>query len=207
MTTTIATTSAKTIDFHFDFISPYSYLANAVLPPLAARHSALIRYRPLQLRELMQLVGNRPTTIECRNKGLYAMADVARWASRYQMKFTPSPYWQGIDFGELGRGALAAIDRGRGAAYVDAVWAALYGEGLNLGERPVLLRVLDQSGFDGADLLRQAGSADYAARLREDTAHAAERGVFCSPTLFLGEQMFFGNDRLDFLEAALSAAA
>lgn len=198
-------TIAKTIDFHFDFISPYSYLANAVLPPLAARHAASIRYRPLQLRELMQLVGNRPTTIECRSKGLYAMADVGRWASRYRVKFTPSPYWQGIDFGELGRGALAAIDQGRGAAYIDAVWAALYGEGLNLGEQPLLLRVLEQAGFDGAGLLRQAGTADYAARLREDTARAAEKGVFGSPTLFLGEQMFFGNDRLDFLEEALAA--
>ncbi len=168
------------------------------------RHRSAIA--PLQLPQLMQLVGNRPTTIECRNKGLYAMADVGRWASRYQVRFTPSPYWQGIDFGELGRGALAAIDRGRGTAYVDAVWAALYGEGLNLGERPLLLRMLDQAGFDGADLLRQAGTADYAARLREETAHAAEKGVFGSPTLFLGDQMFFGNDRLDFLETALRAA-
>jgi 2-hydroxychromene-2-carboxylate isomerase len=194
------------IDFHFDFISPYSYLANAVLPRLAARHSASIRYRPLQLRELMQLVGNRPTTIECRNKGLYAITDVGRWASRYQVKFSPSPYWQGIDFGELGRGALAAIDQGRGAAYIDAVWAALYGESLDLGQRAVLLRVLDQAGFDGAALLRQAGGSDYAARLRDNTAVAAEKGVFGSPTIFLGKEMFFGNDRLDFLETALRAA-
>jgi 2-hydroxychromene-2-carboxylate isomerase len=200
-------TITKTIDFHFDFISPYSYLANAVLPRLAARHSASIRYLPLQLRELMQLVGNRPTTIECRNKGQYAMADVGRWAGRYQVKFTPSPYWQGIDFGELGRGALAAIDQGRGAAYVDAVWAALYGEALDLGQRPVLLRVLGQAGFDGAALLQLASGTDCAARLRENTALAAGKGVFGSPTLFLGSEMFFGNDRLDFLETALREAA
>lgn len=192
-----------TIDFHFDFISPYSYLANAVLPRLAARHSASIHYRPLQLRELMQLVGNRPTTIECRNKGLYAMTDVRRWASRYGVDFTPSPFWQGVDFSELGRGALAAIDQGRGAAYIDAVWTALYGAALDLGQRPVLLRVLDQAGFDGAALLQQAVSADYAARLRGNTALAAEKGVFGSPTMFLGDEMYFGNDRLDFLEAAL----
>jgi len=66
------------IDFYFDFVSPYSYLASTVLPRVAASHGAAIDYRPFTLIELMQKVGNWPTTIECQNKGVYVMADLER---------------------------------------------------------------------------------------------------------------------------------
>ena len=67
------------IDFYFDFISPYSYLASTALPRLATEHAALISYRPFGLLDLMKIVGNRPTSIECQNKGVYVMADLQRW--------------------------------------------------------------------------------------------------------------------------------
>ncbi|HEV2673882.1 MAG TPA: 2-hydroxychromene-2-carboxylate isomerase [Aliidongia sp.] len=196
-----------TIDFYFDFISPYSYLASVVLPRVAAERSAVIRYRPVGLLDLMQIVGNRPTTIECRSKGSYAMVDLQRWAKRYQVDFAPSPFWQGIDFAELGRGLLVAEDEGRAARYVDAVYPAVYGRPIDLSQRAELVAVLDRAGFDGAELLRRAGAADYVARLAQGTAEAAERGVFGSPTMIVDGEMFFGNDRLDFLSEALRSAA
>ena len=61
----------------------------------------------------MKIVGNRPTSIECRNTAVYVMADLQRWAKSYQVTFAPTPYWQSIDFPQLGRGALAAADEGR----------------------------------------------------------------------------------------------
>jgi DSBA-like thioredoxin domain len=100
------------IDFYFDFVSPYSYLASTILPGIAKSHAASINYRPFTLLELMQKVGNRPTTIECQNKGTYVMADLQRWAKRYQVHFAPNPFWQRIDFPELGRAALVAVDDG-----------------------------------------------------------------------------------------------
>jgi hypothetical protein len=112
------------IDFYFDLLSPYSYLASTVLPRLAAEHSAPVRYRPFSLVELMQRVGNRPTTLECRNKFAYAIADLRRWARSYGVAFAPTPYFESIDFALLDRGALVAIDEGRGADYVEAVYAA-----------------------------------------------------------------------------------
>jgi len=198
---------AAAIDFYFDFVSPYSYLASTVLPRLAASHGVAIEYRPFTLIELMQKVGNRPTTIECQNKGVYVMADLQRWAKRYQVTFAPNPAWQRIDFAELGRGALVALDQGQGADYVTAVFRAVWGKAVDLGRRPKLIEVLAGAKLDGDRLLQRAASPQYGARLTESTAAAAERGVFGSPTMFVGEEMFFGNDRFDFMIRALARAA
>ena len=197
----------REIDFYFDFISAYSYLANAALPRLAAEHGVSISYRPFVLLELMKIVDNRPTTLECKNKGAYAVVDLHRWARSYQVDFAPSPFWPGIDFAELGRGMLVALDDGREADYVNAVYPALYGRPIDLGQRSELIGVLDKAGFDGARLLDRAKSAPYATRLEACTTAAAQRGVFGSPTVFVGDQMFFGNDRLDFVAGALRSAA
>jgi 2-hydroxychromene-2-carboxylate isomerase len=195
------------IDFYFDFISPYSYLAAKVLPRLATDHGAKINYRPFCLIELMQIVGNRPTTLECKNKGIYAMVDLQRWAKSYGVDFAPNPHWQSIDFAELGRGALAALDESREADYVNAVYPAVYGKPLDLSQRSVLVGVLDKAGFAGVRLLDRAKSEDYVAKLEESTRAAAEQGVFGSPTMFVDGEMFFGNDRLDFMVQTLRKAA
>jgi 2-hydroxychromene-2-carboxylate isomerase len=194
------------IDFYFDFVSPYSYLAR-ILPGIAKGHAGSINYRPFTLLELMQKVGNRPTSIECQNKGAYVIADLQRWARRYQVGFAPNPFWQTIDFPELGRGALVAVDEGRGGDYVTAIFRAIWGEAADLSQRPKLIAVLAQANIDGARLLQRAASAEYAAKLEQNTAAAAERGVFGSPTMFVGKEMFFGNDRFDFVTQALAAAA
>jgi 2-hydroxychromene-2-carboxylate isomerase len=195
------------IDFYFDFISPYSYLASAVLPRLASEHGVAIRYRPFGLFDLMKIVGNRPTTLECKSKGVYATADLQRWAKHYRISFAPNPFWQGIDFAGLCRGLFVALDEGREADYVNAIYPDVYGKPVDLSQRSELIGVLDEAGFDGAQLLDQARSAEYVARLERSTNEAAERGVFGSPTMFIGEEMFFGNDRLDFVTEALRSAA
>jgi len=197
----------KEIEFHFDFISPYSYLASVALPRLAAEHNATIRYFPFNLVELMKIVGNRPTTLECKNKGQYVMRDVQRWSERYAVKLSPNPNWANVDFAELGRGALVAIDEGRGTDYIDAIFASHWQRAADLAERSVLLSVLDQAGFDGTRLLARAASPEYVSKLDQGTRVAAERGVFGSPTMFVGPDMFFGNDRFDFMAAALRPVA
>jgi 2-hydroxychromene-2-carboxylate isomerase len=195
------------IDFHFDFVSPYSYLASTILPGVAKNYGVSISYHPFTLLELMKKVGNRPTTIECENKGNYVMADLQRWAKRYQVDFAPNPFWKSIDFPELGRGALVAIDQGRGADYVTAIFRAIWGEAADLSQRSKLLDVLTSANIDGARLLQGAAKPEYSAKLAKNTAAAAERGVFGSPTMFVGEEMFFGNDRFDFMTQALGSAA
>lgn len=196
----------RTIDFYFDFPSPYAYLAHTQLPDIAAEHGATIAYHPFRILELMKIVGNRPTTIECKNKGKYAGADLQRWVKRYKVEFSRNPHSKSFDFAELDRGALVAIEDGRGAEYVKVVFAAIWGKPEDLSQRPVLIDVLSRAGFDGERLLERAGTEAVITRLDTDTKAAAERGVFGAPTIFVGDQMFFGNDRLDFVAEALRSA-
>ena len=195
------------IEFYFDFVSPYSYLAATQLPALTERTGAEIVFRPFRLLDLMKIVGNRPTTMECQNKGNYAGADIARWAARYKVPFQRNPHRRNFDYATLGRGALVAIDQGRGASYVNLIFRVLFAGEQDLGDTAVFASLLEQAGFDGAGLLRAAVGAEQIARLEQQTADAAQRGVFGSPSFFVGDQLFFGNDRLDFVTEAARAAA
>ncbi len=195
------------IEFYFDFVSPYSYLAATQLPQLMEATGSEIAFRPFRLLDLMKIVGNRPTTMECQNKGNYAGADISRWAARYKVPFERNPHRRNFDYALFGRGALVAIDEGRGANYVDLVFRSLFAGEQDLADTTVLASLIDQAGLNGAALLRAASSAENIARLEKQTAAAAERGVFGSPTFFVRDQMFFGNDRLDFVIDAARAAA
>jgi 2-hydroxychromene-2-carboxylate isomerase len=193
----------RTIEFYFDFPSPYSYLAHTQLPKIAAEHGATVAYHPFRILELMTIVGNRPTTIECKNKGKYAGVDLQRWTKRYNVEFARNPNSRSFDFAELDRGALAAIEDGRGAEYATAVFGAIWGKPVDLSQRAVLSEVLEKAGFNAPQLIQRANHSDIVAKLAAETKAAAERGVFGAPTMFVGQHMFFGNDRLDFVAEAL----
>jgi 2-hydroxychromene-2-carboxylate isomerase len=196
----------KDIDFYFDFPSPYSYLASTQLPKLAERYGVGIVYRPFRILEAMKIVGNRPTTIESAAKGKYAGADLARWVRRYGIPFERNPHRRNFDFALLGQIVLAANEHGRSQACVNAIFAAAWASTDDIGDKAVLAGKLDAAGLPSTRLIEQAASADYAAKLNDATAKAAERGVFGAPTFFVGDEQFFGNDRLDFVSEALAAA-
>jgi 2-hydroxychromene-2-carboxylate isomerase len=204
MTLELAT---RDLDFYFDFLSPYTFLASRALPKLARTHGLNLRYRPMNLVALMQQVGNRPTTLECANKGAYVMVDIGRSARRAGVPFVPNPAWPAIDFPRLARGALVASDLGGGAAYIDAIFAAVWIDAADLSRADNLARVIGATGLSAEELLRRADSEDGIARLDRATDEAARRGVFGSPTMVLGKEMFFGNDRLDMLAETLATRA
>jgi 2-hydroxychromene-2-carboxylate isomerase len=197
----------RTVDFYFDFPSPYAYLAHTQLPRIAAEHGATVAYHPFRILELMKIVGNRPTTIESGNKSKYAGADLQRWTKRYTVDFSRNPTSKSFDFAKLDRGALVAIEDGRGAEYVTAVFAAIWGKPEDLSQRSVLIDVLNRAGLDAERLLERASADTMIAKLESETKAAAERGVFGAPTMFVGDQMYFGNDRLDFVVEALRSAS
>ena len=194
------------IEFYFDFPSPYSYLASTQLPKLAETYGVGVVYRPFRILEAMKIVGNRPTTIESAAKGKYAGADLARWVRRYGVPFERNPHRRNFDFALLGQIVLSANEQGRGQACVSAIFAAAWASTDDIGDKAVLAKKLDAAGFAGAKLIENAASADYAAKLSDATTKAAERGVFGAPTIFVGDEMFFGNDRLDFVAEALNSA-
>lgn len=195
----------RAIEFYFDFVSPYSYLAITQLPTLARQHGAEIVYKPFRILELMKLVGNRPTTIESKNKLRYAGADLRRWAAKYGVSLQRNPHQNKFDSALLLRGALVAADDGAAAAYVSEVFGAMWNSERDLSEHAEFVRVLEQAGLAGEKLIERATRDDVGTRLDRETAAAADRGVFGSPSFFVGGELFFGNDRLEFIAAALAA--
>jgi 2-hydroxychromene-2-carboxylate isomerase len=194
---------SQQVDFFFDFVSPYTYLAQTQLPAVKTRTSATFRLWPMHLLNLMKRVGNSPTTVLCANKMKYAGADIGRWVSRYGVPFQLNPHVFGADQSLALRGALVAQDQGVEDAYNRAVFSAFWAEGVDVNDRARLAEALKAGGLDGKALLETADASRYGERLVENTEVAAQRGVFGSPTFIVGDDVFFGNDRLEFLEQRL----
>jgi 2-hydroxychromene-2-carboxylate isomerase len=191
------------VDFFFDFVSPYTYLAQTQLASLAERTGARFRLWPMHLLNLMKQVGNAPTTVLCANKLKYATRDIGRWVSRYGVPFQLNQHVFKGDTALALRGALVAQKQGVEDAYNRALFNAFWSEGLDVNDRAVLAGRLDAAGLDGKAILKTADEPSYREQLEKNTALAAERGVFGSPTFIIGDDLFFGNDRLAFLEEHL----
>ena len=157
----------------------------------------------MHLLNLMKQVGNVPTTVLCANKLKYATQDIARWVSRYGVPFQMNPHVFKGDPSLSLRGALVAQKQGAEDAYNRAIFGAFWSEGLDVNDRALLAGRLGAAGLDGKAILKTADEPAYGERLEKNTALAAERGVFGSPTFIVGDDLFFGNDRLGFLEERL----
>ena len=194
----------RAITFYFDFLSPYTYLALTQLPALAEQAGATVDYKPISVLAVMQLVGNSPTTILSKAKGAYAMADIGRWAGRYGVPVGPDRAQRQIDDAALLAGAAAAGEVGQIAGYTQAVFGAVWGEGPAITDDGVLRDVLRKGGVTNVEAIL-AGRERGARIVEANVKAAAEAGIFGVPSFVLGGQLYFGNDRLSFLQEALAA--
>jgi 2-hydroxychromene-2-carboxylate isomerase len=195
----------KTVEFFFDVGSPAAYLAWTQLPRIGADAGARIDYRPMLLGGVFQATGNHsPATIPA--KGRYMNVDLQRFAGRYGVPFSHNPFFP-INTLTLMRivTALQMRDEEQMRRCTDALFRAMWVDGKDMNDAGVVGQVLQAAGFDPADLLAQAGSPQVKERLKAVTQDAVERGVFGAPTFFVGSQMFWGQDRLDFVKQALEA--
>jgi 2-hydroxychromene-2-carboxylate isomerase len=190
------------VDFFFDFISPYTYLARTQLDGIVTRTGARFKMWPMHILNLMKIVGNSPTTVLCNNKRNYAGHDLARWCARYQIPFKLNPHLRS-DHSLTLKGALVAQEMKLEDQYNGAMFSAFWIDAVNIGDRAELVRHLKAAGLDGDSILTKAEQPEYAKRLESNTQIAADRGAFGSPTSIVGDDIFFGNDRLDFLEQRL----
>lgn len=197
---------AGVIDFYFDFISPFSYLAHCELPGIARARGYDLAYRAVALDVIKLGGGNTgPTTREMPLKYRYSGTDMQRWARRYGVTIIrPSGYGDGPE--RLNKGVFFAEDRGRVEEYVTATWRRLWGEGGDMGGEGLIRDVADEFGWDADSLVAFTLSEEADDRLAASTKDAHERGVFGVPTMMIGEEMWWGNDRLEFLEEYLDAA-
>ncbi|HEN8710697.1 2-hydroxychromene-2-carboxylate isomerase [Pseudomonas putida] len=194
---------SKTVEFFFDLGSPASYLAWTQLPALCVRHGATLRYRPMLLGGVFQATGNAsPVMIPA--KGRYMFTDLGRFAARYGVPFGLPPGFP-INTLALMRGLVGTQLRTpeRFEALLAALFNGLWAQRRNLGDAAVLEQVLAENGFTAAEFQLLTGDAEVKAALKQATEEAVERGVFGAPTCFVDGQMYFGQDRLDFVADAL----
>ena len=195
---------AKQVEFFFDFGSPYTYLAYHQLPKIAAMRAAAIVWRPMLLGGVFQATGNR-SPIEVPAKGRYSLIDLQRWAQHFDVPMTMNPHFP-INTLTLMRGAVAMQARGEAEfqRYIAAIFCAMFERPRNLGQAEEVSAVLSESGFDPVQFQRLVSDPAVKEQLKRNTEEAVARGVFGAPTFFVGEQMFWGQDRLDFVDAALA---
>ena len=197
---------SKTIDFIFDFGSPNAYFAYKVLPSIAAKHDAEINYIPCLLGGIFKATGNQAPMMAFGNvKGKldYDRIEIMRFIeanglNQFRMnKFFP------VNTLLMMRGAIAAQQSGQLDAYITAGMAAMWEDSLKMDDPSIFENVMNEAGLDGAALLAQTQNPDIKAKLMANTEKAVARGSFGIPTFYIGDEMYFGKDRLGQIDAYL----
>lgn len=197
---------AKSVEFLFDFGGPNSYLAHKILPDFCTRTGAEVVYVPILLGGLFKLTNNQAPMMryaETPAKQKYEMLEFDRFVKAHAIPFKMNPRFP-INSLYVMRGAIAAQRLGCFAPYVDAVMAAMWIDAADIGDVDIVRDILDKAGLDSAALLSFANDPEVKAELIANTESAAKRGAFGVPTFFVGEEMFWGKERLGQVEAALT---
>ncbi len=193
---------SKQIDFYFDFVSPWTYMASTQLSSLAAKYNAEIVYKPALLGGIFKTVGNiAPATVPA--KGKWMLIDLARHAKKYNVPFQMTPYFP-VNTVRTMRGMLVAMQDGYFAEYYAALWPATWVDGRNVGDTAVLQEIIREIGQDPEQFAQRIEDPAIKQELIDRTAEAVSRGLFGMPTFFIDGEMYFGQDRLDFVEDALA---
>ncbi|MEO1250775.1 MAG: 2-hydroxychromene-2-carboxylate isomerase [Pseudomonadota bacterium] len=199
-----------TLEFCFDFASPNAYLAYRALPGVIERTGAELQYTPVLLGGLFKVTGNQSPIVayaNVPNKMAYEQLEIQRFIKKHsltQFKFNPNfP----INTLLLMRGAIVADRDGRLEEYVEAGFSHMWEAPKKMDEPDVFTAALSESGFEGASILERTQDPAVKQALMDNTSRAVKRGAFGAPTFFVGEEIYFGKDRLGQVEEALGAAA
>lgn len=196
---------SKELDFYFDYGSPTAYLAYARLQQLQSKYALTINYLPMLLGGVFKATENTsPVTIPA--KAAYMLQqDLPRFSRRYGVPLNFNPYFP-INTLHLMRGAFAATTLGALEDYTAAVFTAMWVEERNMGDADVVGQTLADAGLDAERLMALAQTPATKAQLIAATEAAVKRGCFGAPTFFMEGEMYFGQDRLDFVAEALQCA-
>ena len=197
----------KSVEFYFDLGSPYSYLAYYRLLQMAEQQEIQIVYKPILLGGVFKATGNR-SPIEIPVKGVYSILDMQRWAEYYQIPMQMNPHFP------MNTLTLMRILTGVQLLHLEKfeqvlklLFDGMFGTPQNLNEPTVLAEVLKPSGFSVEDIMSIVQSDVVKQKLITETEQAIQRGLFGAPTFFVGDEMYWGQDRLHFVEQALNKAS
>jgi 2-hydroxychromene-2-carboxylate isomerase len=197
------------VQFLFDFGSPNAYLCHKVIPAMEERTGVRVDYVPILLGGLFKLANNR-SPMEAfagiPNKQAYDRLEIQRFVAKHRLdQFKFNPFFP-INTLQLMRGAVAAQKLGNFKPYVDVMYQAMWEQGRNMNEPSEMLAVLAGAHIDGKVLLESIQQADVKETLLANTQSAYDRGAFGSPTFFVGNEIYFGKDRLREVEEEIVRA-
>ena len=198
---------SKTIELIFDFVSPNAYLIWQPLKDLAEKHGATIAITPAFLGGMHKLTGNAPPFIrdaEVKGKNEYAMLEMNRFITKQGLsKFRMNPKFP-FNTITLQR-MLVALAPDKRVAFIETLLPPIWEEGLDVTDGETLGKILQDGGFDAADLLAQTQDPAVKQALIDNTENAVERGAFGIPTIYIDGEMYFGKERLGQIDDQLSA--
>jgi 2-hydroxychromene-2-carboxylate isomerase len=199
--------AVPTLEFSYDYSSPWTYLAFTRIERLCRATGAELAWRPILVGGIFNTVN--PSVYEARQhpvpaKARYMLKDLGDWAAfcGVTIRFPPSVF--PVNSVKALRGALVALEHGRISSYSTAVFAGYFGDDLDISRDDVLRPIVERVGLDPAEYFAKIGRPDYKERIRANTDECVRRGGFGSPTMFAGDDMYFGNDRLELVELALA---
>ena len=200
---------ARQLDFYFDCSSPWTYLAFHAIQPLAAETGVEIVWKPILVGGVFNAVNRtvyqnraKPNPL----KQAYMLKDLGDWARLYGLSIVFPPRVFPVNSVKCMRGAFVALDAGKLVPYATAAFEAYWGDDRDLSQEDVLADIAARAGLERQHFFAGIETGGCKARLRANTDELIARGGFGSPTLFVGPSMFFGNDRLPLVKAALQAA-
>ena len=188
----------KNIDFYFDFGSPTAYLAFTQLQLIEKRSGANLVFHPILLGGIFKATGNSPPAA-IPAKGKYMMRDLQRYAEKYQVPYERNPFFP-VNTLSLMRGAVSYQNNGDFERYVNVIFHNMWVEPKNLNDEDVLKKMLIENNFEYNDFLKRTSDQRITDQLISNTEKVVQKGAFGAPTIFIGEEMFFGQDRMDFIE-------
>jgi 2-hydroxychromene-2-carboxylate isomerase len=199
---------APRVEFHFDFGSPNAYLAHLVIPAIEQRTGVRFVYVPVLLGGVFKATGNVSPAVSLRgvkNKGEYAARETQRFVEKHGItRFAPNPFFP-VNTLQIMRGAVAAQRLGCFTRYVDEVYRHMWAKPKKMDEPAVIRAALLESQLPADELLAQAADPDVKQELLSNTETSVARGVFGSPSFFVGDELFFGKDRLREVEEEIEA--
>jgi 2-hydroxychromene-2-carboxylate isomerase len=200
---------ARRLDFYFDCSSPWTYLAFHAIQPLAGALGAHIAWKPILVGGVFNAVNQtvydnraKPNPL----KQAYMLKDLADWAKLYGLRIVFPPKVFPVNSVKCMRGAFVALDQDKLVPYASAAFEAYWGDDRDLAKEDVLADIAAKAGLERQRFFAGIETDACKAKLRANTDELIERGGFGSPTMFVGSSMFFGNDRLPLVEAALESA-
>ena len=195
------------VEFHFDFGSPNAYLAHKIVPSIEQRTGVKFAYVPVLLGGVFKLANNASPIVQFQNtqsKLDYMKIESRRFIRKHGLtQFKFNSHFP-VNTVQIMRGAVAAEMDGQLARYVDAVFRCMWEEGLKMDDAEVIKPALDAAGLDGARTLARIQDQDVKDKLLENTQATVARGTFGAPTFFVGNEIFFGKDKLADVEEEIA---